>query len=96
MGYRVLAGFLLVTCAKAQFDSGQISGFVRDPSRSVIVGASVTATNEGNGEKHRATTNSSGYYVRPELQRLQDGEFTGSFVASTTPGFVFSRRAILL
>jgi len=53
MRYRVLAVFLLVICAKAQFDSGQISGFVRDPSRSVIVGASVTATNEGNGEKHR-------------------------------------------
>jgi hypothetical protein len=81
MGYRALAGFLLVICAKAQFDSGQISGFVRDPSRSIVVGASVTATNEGNGEKHRATTNSSGYYVFPNL-------FVGSYtIAAEAPGF---------
>src|SRR5205823_5487940 len=51
----------------AQFDSGQISGFIRDPSQSVIAGASVTVTNEGNGEKHETLTNTSGYYVFPNL-----------------------------
>ena len=62
----------LASVALAQFDSGQISGFVRDPSQSVIVAASVTATNEGNGAKQRTTTNASGYYVFPNL-------FVGSY-----------------
>src|SRR5262249_10154522 len=63
---------LLEIAAWAQFDSGQISGFVRDPSQSVIAAASVTVTNEGNGEKHRTTTNAGGYYVFPNL-------FVGSY-----------------
>ena len=48
------AMFALValSAARAQFDSGQIAGFVRDPSQAVVAGATVTATNEGNGEKH--------------------------------------------
>ena len=36
----LLASF--VSSALAQFDSGQIAGFVRDPSQSVITGASIT------------------------------------------------------
>jgi hypothetical protein len=66
---------------RAQFDSGQISGFVRDPSKSVVVGATVTATNEGNGERHQTTTNASGYYVFPNL-------FVGSYtIEAEAPGF---------
>jgi hypothetical protein len=53
--------------AEAQFDSGQIAGFVRDPSQSVVAGVSVTVTNEGNGEKHHVLSNSTGYYVFPNL-----------------------------
>src|SRR5215510_7544729 len=65
----------------AQFDSGQISGFVRDPSQSSIASAAVVVTNEGNGEKHRTTTNASGYYVVPNL-------FVGSYsVEVEAPGF---------
>jgi hypothetical protein len=65
----------------AQFDSGQISGFVRDPSRAVVTGALVTATNEGNGEKHQATTNTGGYYVFPNL-------FVGSYsIEAEAAGF---------
>src|SRR6266571_3398956 len=76
---------ILASCvfasALAQFDSGQIAGFVRDPSQSVIPGASVTVTNEGNGQKHRAITNSTGYYVVPNL-------FVGSYsVEVETAGF---------
>src|SRR2546421_403973 len=41
---------VLQTAVLAQFDSGQISGFVRDPSQSVIANAAVTVTNEGNVE----------------------------------------------
>jgi hypothetical protein len=50
-----------------QFDSGQISGFVRDPSGAIIQGANVVATNEGTKEPHRSVTNSDGYYVFPQL-----------------------------
>src|SRR5262245_48745115 len=68
----VTSAALLSAAAMAQFDSGQISGFVRDPSQSVIAGASVIVTNEGNGEKHRTVTNAGGYYVFPNL-------FVGSY-----------------
>jgi hypothetical protein len=65
----------------AQFDSGQISGFVRDPSQSSVANAMVVITNEGNGEKHRSATNSSGYYVFPNL-------FVGSYTVEVeAPGF---------
>src|SRR5262244_4504325 len=61
----LILGFTVV--ASAQFDSGQISGFVRDSSQAIITGASVIATNEGNGEQRRTATNSDGYYVFPNL-----------------------------
>ena len=49
--------------------------------RNVLSGATVTATNEGNGEKHRVTSNSNGYYVLPNL-------FVGSYsVEVEAPGF---------
>lgn len=51
----------------AQFDSGQIAGFVHDVSGSVVAGAMVVATNEGNGEEHRTTTNDTGHYIFPSL-----------------------------
>ncbi len=53
--------------AYAQFDSGQISGFVRDASQAVVAGATITITNEGNGDQRQAATNTSGYYVFPNL-----------------------------
>jgi hypothetical protein len=55
------------TLLTAQFDSGQISGFVRDPSGAVVPGASVVATNAGTKEPHRTVSNSEGYYVFPQL-----------------------------
>ncbi|MBI2685981.1 MAG: TonB-dependent receptor [Acidobacteria bacterium] len=51
----------------AQFDTGQIAGFVRDPSESVISGAAVTVRNEHTGEEKSTKANSSGYYVFPNL-----------------------------
>src|SRR5215471_8602315 len=67
--------------ALAQFDSGQMAGFVRDPSQGVVVSANVTVTNEGNGEKHRVLTNNNGYYVIPNL-------FVGSYTLDVeAPGF---------
>lgn len=75
----VLVSFVGIT--KAQFDSGQISGFVRDSTKSVIPGATVTATNEGNRDQHQTVTNESGYYVFPNL-------VVGSYtIAAEMPGF---------
>ena len=57
----------LIAPVFAQFDSGQISGFVRDESGAVVPNAVVVARNEGTGEERRTTTNSDGYYVFPQL-----------------------------
>jgi len=59
--------FLTAAIGSAQFDSGQMSGFVRDASSSVIPGVSVVATNQGTGEQHHTITNETGYYVFPSL-----------------------------
>ena len=65
---RSVCAFLTFSCALlAQFDSGQISGFVRDATGAVIAGAAVSVTNEGNGEQHKTTTNNEGYYIFPQL-----------------------------
>ena len=48
----VIAAF--PTTGFAQFDSGQISGFVRDVQQAAIPGATVTVTNQGNGD-HRSS-----------------------------------------
>ena len=77
----VILAFCALAAAQAQFDSGQIAGFVRDPSQATIAGANVTVTNEGNGQKHRTTTNSTGYYVVPNL-------FVGTYTVEVeTAGF---------
>src|SRR6266852_5261344 len=74
-------GFLAFVPLQAQFDSGQISGFVRDVSLAVISGATVTAINEGSNDQRTTTTNSSGFYVFPTLAV---GKYT---VAAEVPGF---------
>jgi len=51
----------------AQFDTGQIAGYVRDPSQALVTGAAVTVTNEGNGFRSQTVTNQNGYYVVPNL-----------------------------
>jgi hypothetical protein len=51
----------------AQFDNGQISGFVRDASGLVVPGVSVTATNEATQQQREAVSNAEGYYVFPSL-----------------------------
>src|SRR5437764_2586308 len=56
-----------VTAAFAQFDSGQISGFVRDAQQGALPGATVTVANEATGNKRTTVTNSTGYYVIPDL-----------------------------
>jgi hypothetical protein len=73
-------GFLAFVPLQAQFDSGQISGFVRDASLAVISGATVTAINEGSNDQRTTTTNSSGFYVFPTLPV---GKYT---VSAEVPG----------
>src|SRR6476469_2738377 len=74
---------LLLCCASvlAQFDTGQISGYVRDASQAVVTGALVTVTNQGNGDQKTIATNSSGFYVIPTLRV---GTYT---VTAEMPGF---------
>jgi Carboxypeptidase regulatory-like domain/TonB-dependent Receptor Plug Domain len=63
----ILAGLMMSFAALAQFDAGQISGFVRDATGAVVPGAIVTATNEANHEQRKMTANPEGYYVFPQL-----------------------------
>src|SRR5260370_11362045 len=53
--------------ALAQYDSGQISGFVRDDQEAAIAGAAVTVTNERNADHRTTVTNSTGFYVFPDV-----------------------------
>src|SRR5262245_34156856 len=47
--------------------NGSISGLVLDPSGSVMVGASVTATETETGVKSQTVTDSKGFYNFPQL-----------------------------
>ena len=78
----IYVGFIFSCALFAQFDAGQISGFVRDATGAVVPGASVAATNEGNHEQHRKMISSpEGYYVFPQL-------FVGKYsVAVEASGF---------
>lgn len=77
--------------ALAQFDSGQIAGFVRDSGGLVVPGATVTAINEGNRQERQAVTNDEGYYVFPNLLV---GTYT---ITAQMPGFKrFIKTGILL
>src|SRR5947207_9862168 len=67
------------TSAYAQFDSGQITGFVRDPQQGALPGTTVTATNEATSNARTTVTNASGFYVFPEVPV---GTYTISFELS--------------
>src|SRR5215472_17461509 len=57
-----LMALLVVAVALAQSDQGSISGFVKDPSGSVVPNAKITVKNESVLER-QASTNKSGYYI---------------------------------
>src|SRR5262245_3190544 len=59
----VLVAVLSPVPSSAQFDSGQISGFVRDSQEGALPGATVTVTNARTGTKRSVVTNSTGFYV---------------------------------
>jgi len=65
-----VAGLMVLLSAAVafgQFDTGQISGFVRDSAGLVVPGVTVTATNEGNRQQGLAVSNDAGYFVFPSL-----------------------------
>jgi hypothetical protein len=51
----------------AQFDTGQISGFVRDPQGGVVPGATIKITSDFTKVARTYVTDGSGYYVAPAL-----------------------------
>lgn len=53
---------LVATAAVAQFDRGQVSGFVRDATGAFIPGASVVITNEATNQTFQAASSHSGYF----------------------------------
>ena len=58
----------LAVPAQAQFDSGQINGFVRDSQGAAVPGATVRIINEGTKLEKTYTTDTSGYFIAPTLQ----------------------------
>ncbi len=62
-----LLALLFAAALAAQFDTGQIAGFVKDSSLATVVGANVTIRNENTGAEKTTKSNSTGYYVFPNL-----------------------------
>jgi hypothetical protein len=54
--------------AFAQFDRGQISGIVKDPSGAVVPGATVTVTNQQTSVASTTVSDGTGYYIFASLQ----------------------------
>ena len=63
-----LCGVLSVAApVRAQFDSAQLSGIVRDTTGGVLPGVDVTLTSVGTGLERRAVTNDAGLYTFPNV-----------------------------
>ncbi len=59
--------FCVCLSAFAQSDTGTISGFVKDPTGSVVPNAKVLIKSEATGEEHAVTTDASGHYTVTNL-----------------------------
>src|SRR6266850_4587685 len=57
----------LTITLSAQVQNGQFQGTVLDQSGAAVPNATVTAAQEGTGQKFTATTSNTGYYVIPQL-----------------------------
>lgn len=67
--------------AWAQFDQGQVSGLIQDPSKAPIVSAQVTITSRSTGAARPTTTGNDGLY---SVTNLPVGEYD---LEVTAPGF---------
>jgi hypothetical protein len=72
---------LAVACTFGQMNTAEIAGQVKDPTGSVIAGATVDATHVATQQKFSTITNDSGLFVFPQLPL---GEYTLNI---TAPGF---------
>jgi len=63
----VLALVVPPTVLRAQFDTGQVAGIVRDAQGAVVPGAAVKVTHEGTGVDRAYVSDRSGYFVAPAL-----------------------------
>jgi hypothetical protein len=78
----LLAIAIVLTAAVfGQSNSGSITGVVADQNGAVVVGASVTAINQGTNERRTVTTDSEGRY---EVPALSTGVYT---IEATANGF---------
>ena len=71
--FAILLFALTMATASAQSVTGSVSGFVTDSSGGVIVGASVTLSNDANGAARTDVTNEEGRFI---FSALQPGIYT--------------------
>ena len=80
---------LIASFALAQSTtSGDIAGVITDPTGAVVPHAKMTATNDGTGETHAATTNAEGSY---RFSFLKPGSYT---IKASAPGFQDNTRKV--
>jgi hypothetical protein len=95
IGICILAAFLFLflasAMARAQVQTAQISGTIKDPSGAVLPGVQVTATQTATGAKRSTVSNETGNYVLPSLP-------TGPYMLQAElPGFkTFVQTGIIL
>ena len=68
-GYLAFIALLAIgASAKAQLDTGSISGVIEDPAGRVVAGATVTAVSNATGTRYSTVSSSTGYYVFPSAR----------------------------
>src|SRR5437764_15438129 len=89
----ILLALIVLLCTSlvlAQTDLGSISGFVRDPSGTVVPKAKVTVKNES-GLERQATTNDAGYYT---ITNIPPGYYTISVEVSGFKKYEITRNKL--
>ena len=64
----LLAAVFVTAQANAQSVSGRFTGSVVDPSGNIVVGASITLTNDQTGDMRAGVTNTAGVFLRSDTQ----------------------------
>jgi hypothetical protein len=82
----LLGVLALAFTARAQFDQGEISGTIKDPSQAVVLAATVTATSAETGQTLSAVPDQNGAY---RFTNLRVGSYE---IAVQAPGFKSYKR----